>query len=60
MKTVAAREYRTEEEIRDLVAKVRLLSAPANYIPALTPTVWLDASHQNQRQSRRFPVTARL
>mgnify|MGYP000187574647 CR=1 FL=1 len=36
MKKVAAKEYRTEEEIRELVAKGQVLSAPTDFTPALS------------------------
>ena len=41
MKAVAAKEYRTEEEIRDLVARGQVASAPTSSTLASTPTAWV-------------------
>ncbi len=38
MKAVAAKEYRTEEEIRSLLQKARSPSAPTDFTSAWIPT----------------------
>ena len=59
MKAVAAKEYRTEEEIRDLVAKGQVASALTSYIPALIPTVLARCSEPRSTSTSESPAIAR-
>ena len=56
METVARKEYRTPEEIRDLVARGAggHLRQPPPHLPG-PKRCGLHAAHQDQRQSGRVP-----
>ena len=55
MEIVAKKEYRTTEEIRQLVAEGKV-AIPANkHHTCLNPEASVHAAHQDQRESGRFP-----